>query len=169
MGDERGWAWVLPVVRPALELFGIATLVLAFAGWFPGFIVAVAVMEYREEAPRAAAASTELLAGEREFAFMVGGFGVALAVVAALVGYRLVRRAGVRSRIASPWTVAVCAVACAAVIVTVFLLLLSASDRAAGYAVGAMQLLIVSLGIVGVTEIHVALRRTSRESDAAEP
>lgn len=92
MGNERGWAWVLPVVRPALELSGIATLVLAFAGWFPGFIVALAAMEYQEEAPRAAAASPELLAGEREFAFMGGGFGVALAVIAAIVGYRMVRR-----------------------------------------------------------------------------
>lgn len=162
VGDERTWKWLHQVARPALELFGAATLVLALAGVLPGFIVTAAVMEYQQEAPRAAAVSAELLAGEREFAFMVGGFGVALAVTVAFLGYWIARRVGARSRIAAPGTVALCAVTCAATSLTALLLAMSESRLAAGCAAAATLLLIGALGTVGSTQVHAALRRTSR-------
>lgn len=162
MGDEQWWTWVSQVVRPALELFGAATLVLALAGVLPGAIVSVAVLEYQQEAPRAAAVSAELLAGEREFAFMVGGFGIALAVIVAFLGYWIARRAGVRSRIAAPRTVALCAVTCAAASLTALLVAMSESRLAAGCATAAALLVLGALGTVGSTQVHAALRRTPR-------
>ncbi|MHA7134428.1 hypothetical protein [Oerskovia turbata] len=162
MEDERGWAWVVQVARPALEVFGIATLLLALAGVLPGVIVAAAVVEYEDEAPRAAAVAPEYLAAEREFAFLVGGFGVLLAAVIAVVGFLLARRAGVRSRIACPGTVALCAVISTAAIGAALLLAMNESPLAAGCAVGATLLLLAALGAVALLQVPAALRGISR-------
>ncbi len=98
MDDGRAWTWGFRAARPAVELFAIATVLLCVVGALPGLVVAAAVTEYRDEAPRAAAASPELLAEVQQLSGFVGGVGAVLALGCGVLGWRLVRGAGPAAR-----------------------------------------------------------------------
>lgn len=163
MDDARDWTRGFRTARPAVELFAIATVLLSAANALPGLVVAGAVLEYRDEAPRAAAASPELLAGVLQFATMVGGFGAALALTIAIVGYRVVRRwARGSSDVDAPRAVAAAAVVSSAAVVAAFFVAASEPSLAGACLAAAALLAITSLVAVGAAQVHAALRTTPR-------
>jgi hypothetical protein len=163
MDDARDWTWSFRTARPAVELFMIATVLLAIANLLPGLVIAGALTENRDEAPSATAASPELLAGEDRFAAMIGGFGAALALAIAIGGYLVVRRWGRGSPdVDSPRTVATAATTSSAAIVAAFFAGASDTSLAEACAVGAVLLVIASLAAVGASQLHAALRTTPR-------
>lgn len=159
MDDACGWTWSFRVVRPAVELFAIATVLLALAGALPALVIAAAVMEYRDEASRAAAAPPELLAGEQQSATIVVGLGAVLALTIAIVGCRLVQRlARGSSDVASPRPVAAAAIISSAAIVAGFFAWASESRLAGSFVAGAALLVITSLATVAAAQISARLR-----------
>ncbi len=163
MGDAQDWTWAFRTARPAVELFAIATVLLSAANALPGLIVAVAALEYRDEAPRAAAASPELLADELQSITMVGAFGVALALMIAVVGYRLVRRwTRGSSDIDAPRAVPAAAVISSAAVVAASFVATSEPSLAGAFFVGATLLVVTSFATVGASQVRAALRTTPR-------
>jgi hypothetical protein len=163
MGDAQDWTWAFRTARQAVELFAIATVLLSAANALPGLIVAAAVLEYRDEASRAAAASPELLADELQFTTMVGAFGVTLALTIAVVGYRLVRRwARGSSDVDAPRAVAAAVVISSAAVVAASFIATGEPSLAGVFLVGAALLVVTSLVAVGASQVHAALRTTPR-------
>lgn len=159
MDDGRPWTWGFRAARPAVELFAIATVLLCVAGALPGLVVAAAVTEYRDEAPRAAGASPELLAEGQQLAAFVGGVGAVLALACGVLGWRLVRGwARGSSDVEAPRAVATAATLSAAAIVGAFFTAATGSGVDEVCAAGAALLVVASLAVLGSTQVRAARR-----------
>ncbi|QUB99101.1 hypothetical protein [Cellulosimicrobium cellulans] len=159
MDDGRAWTWGFRAARPAVELFAIATVLLCVAGALPGLVVAAAVTEYRDEAPRAAAASPELLAEVQQLSAFVGGVGAVLALGCGVLGWRLVRGwARGSSDVEAPRAVATAATLSAAAIVGAIFTAATGSGVAEVCAAGAALLVVTSLVVLGSTQVRAARR-----------
>lgn len=159
MDDGRAWTWGFRAARPAVELFAIATVLLCAAGALPGLVVAAAVTEYRDEAPRAAAASPELLAEVQQLATFVGGVGAVLALGCGVLGWRVVRGwARGSSDVEAPRAAATAATLSAAAIVVAFFTAATGSGVAEVCAAGAALLVVTSVAVLVCTQVRAGRR-----------
>ena len=159
MDDRRAWTWGFRAARPAVELFAIATVLLCAAGALPGLVVAAAVTEYRDEAPRAAAASPELLAEVQQLATFVGGVGAVLALGCGPPRPRAAR-GGARGApdLAAPRAAATAATLSAAAIVVAFFTAATGSGVAEVCAAGAALLVVTSVAVLVCTQVRAGRR-----------